>query len=129
MDTTTFWSRVEKTASCWIWVGHVYKGYGRYGGQGAHRVAYELHAGAIPEGMELDHLCRNPLCVNPDHLEPVTRAENIRRRSMTVTHCRRGHPLDERNTYHHRGRRQCRACNRRSVRKYRLARTRLGVAA
>lgn len=74
---------------CWEWQGHVDRnGYGKaYDAsmpQGrrvdwAHRVSYRRHVGAIPAGMELDHLCNNPPCVNPDHLEPVTRAENIRR--------------------------------------------------
>src|SRR6478752_5165546 len=67
---------------CWEWVGSVRKndGYGRWSvGKGtlAHRVIYEKMRGAVPKGLELDHLCRNRLCVNPDHLEPVTTRENI----------------------------------------------------
>jgi hypothetical protein len=58
----------------------------------AHRVVYEHLIGAIPEGLALDHLCSNPSCVNPEHLEPVTRGENVRREADRRTKCRRGHP-------------------------------------
>ena len=85
---------------------------------GAHRVSYQLVVGEIPEGLTLDHLCRNPSCVNPDHLEPVTTKENILRGVSKIaqqarqTHCKRGHPFDEENTMIVRGSaRQCRACN------------------
>ncbi len=71
-------------AGCWIWIGAKRGGYGRFKVAGqksvtAHRASYELHVGPIPEGMQLDHLCRNPACVNPSHLEPVSAAENVRR--------------------------------------------------
>lgn len=70
---------------CWLWTGYVLPtGYGTVNAFGtvllAHRAMYRLLVGAIPDGLTLDHLCRVPHCVNPDHLEPVTRAENIRRR-------------------------------------------------
>lgn len=87
-----FWSNVNKAGSnahpgCWIWLASKTKGYGALGRRidgrnvtlQAHRVAYELAVGAIPDGLVLDHLCRNPSCVNPAHLEPVTNAENLRR--------------------------------------------------
>lgn len=69
-----FWQKVDKSGSCWIWTGaHVPKGYGQFAVNRrpvyAHRFAYELHHGAIPDGMQIDHLCRTPACVNPDHLE------------------------------------------------------------
>lgn len=76
---------------CWRWLGNISRGYGRCKGDPespqktrlAHRVFYEHHVGPIPEGLELDHLCRNRWCVNPEHLEPVTRAVNVRRGAHT----------------------------------------------
>ena len=123
-----FWAQVTPTGACWLWTGRqTPDGYGRFSGQGAHRVAYELLVGVIPEGMELDHLCRIPLCVNPDHLEPVDRAENIRRRYALVTHCRNGHRFTVDNTYPlpaglTSGTRACRTCRREAVRRYRQRR-------
>lgn len=89
---TAFWDRVKKTDGCWIWQGPDNgQGYGTLRLPGvrkksyAHRVSYEMLVGPIPEGLYLDHLCRNPPCVNPDHLEPVTHAENVRR-GLAVGH-------------------------------------------
>lgn len=80
----------------------------------AHRWAYEQVAGPIPEGLDIDHLCRNRACVNPEHLEPVTRAENIRRAAAIKTTCPAGHPYTAENTYVRPGttHRKCRTCAR-----------------
>ncbi|MGZ4586215.1 MAG: HNH endonuclease signature motif containing protein [Mycobacteriaceae bacterium] len=82
-DLDPFWSNVEPTGFCWLWTGKLNaKGYGSSGAAGessAHRAAYTLLVGPIPEGLTLDHLCRVRRCVNPDHLEPVTQRENLRR--------------------------------------------------
>lgn len=79
-----FWQKVERTDECWLWAGAVNdSGYGAiwdgYRLVYAHRLSYEMHGGAIPDGMQLDHLCRVRRCVNPAHLEPVTHRENIDR--------------------------------------------------
>lgn len=117
-----FWPKVQKTDKCWIWVGcHDKKGYGQIRVDGrmekAHRVSYELAHGQIPDGLTIDHLCRNHPCVNPAHLEAVTLKENILRgesppaQRAKVTHCPQGHPYDEQNTkIRPKGWRECRAC-------------------
>lgn len=117
---TAFLDQVDKSSECWLWTGLQHKGYGRYSDGLAHRVSYEIHRGPIPDGLELDHLCRTPLCVNPDHLEPVTRAENMRRRAAAKTHCINGHEYTPENTYVMAGAgyRSCRACNRAAVSRY-----------
>lgn len=116
-----FWKKVEKTDTCWLWTGCLeVSGYGKAARnpavgstQKAHRIAYVLVVGPIPEGLELDHLCEQPSCVNPDHLEPVTGAENHRRKALRQTACANGHDYDFANTYvRANGYRQCRACHR-----------------
>lgn len=145
-----FWRKVDASGgldACWFWTASVDGGgYGEFvpvrneKKAKAHRFAYELLVGPIPDGLELDHLChtedltchpirqepcRHRACCNPWHMEPVTHAENLRRgRSdpnrlgrveAAKTHCKWGHPFDEANTYiTPRGYRNCRACMRRS---------------
>ncbi|WP_159795743.1 HNH endonuclease signature motif containing protein [Puerhibacterium puerhi] len=124
MDTR-FWKKVEPTGFCWNWAaGRDRDGYGRFGLNRvsvlAHRVAYEALVGPIPAGHHLDHLCRNKTCVNPDHLEPVTAAENMRRRNAILTHCKNGHALEGSNLkVDRRGHRYCRACGSNNARRYR----------
>jgi len=128
---------------CWVWSGCLQKdGYGscnrRMGQSLAHRAFYVFFCGAIPEGKEIDHTCRNRACVNPDHMEPVTHQENVarsvhvpdRHRNGKKTHCKRGHAFDAVNTVLEkegdRQRRKCRTCrnvgqNERKARKKRAA--------
>jgi hypothetical protein len=116
---------------CWIWTGHLSKaGYGslRYKGKRkpAHRMIYEVLIGEVPDGLELDHLCRRPACVNPKHMEPVTHRENMLRgntftkENLAKTHCVRNHPYNEENTYYEGRKRRCRKCSRIYAAKYRL---------
>lgn len=108
-----------RDSECWPWVGsmkkdgyglHNYRRDGRRTSQNAHRAVYEMLVGPIPDGMQLDHLCRNPSCVNPGHLDPVTNGENVRRglTSRGVFAC--GHPVSDENTIQTKTTRRCRTC-------------------
>jgi hypothetical protein len=121
-------SRIEPNG-CWQWIGYIHKsGYGRVRAFGKktspHKVAYEVFVGPIQKGIELDHLCRNRACINPAHLEPVSKKENILRGisfsavNSRKTHCQNGHEFNEENTYKSHGRRQCRKCNLSAVMRY-----------
>lgn len=118
-----FWAKVDKTDGCWNWTGsgNVY-GTFRFDGESgpAHRFAYERLIGPIPDGLHIDHLCNNQRCVNPAHLEPVTRSENERRKYGD--RCKRGHEFTPENTYIRpgRGTRSCKTCQRYRDDKYRL---------
>lgn len=117
-----FMAFVEKADSgCWNWTGTCQKnGYSAFGIAGktvrGHRWSYEHFVAPIPDGLEIDHLCRNRKCVNPSHLEPVTRKENSRRAMRS--HCVNGHEFTPENIYMHSGRRYCRTCRRIRVREY-----------
>ena len=106
-----FWKYVAKTSTCWVWTGSIKKdGYGELsGGMGRkmispHRYSYELLIGNIPQGKQIDHLCRNRCCVNPKHLEVVSQKENILRGIVPTAinakkkMCVNGHPFDSINT-------------------------------
>lgn len=131
MDLDTFWRYVEKDGpnGCWLWLASVQpNGYARSPvppDWNAHRVAYRALVGDIPDGMQIDHLCRVRHCCNPAHLELVTPAENTRRglspaqivansraRAARRTHCPQGHPYAGKNLHINRaGKRVCRACH------------------
>lgn len=140
-----FWPKVDKDGPvsdhrpdlgpCWLWTAYVdERGYGIFRWESgrsekAHRSAYLLSVGAIPDGLELDHLCKVRHCVRPTHLEPVTHVENIRRgdysnngaRMRARTECPYGHPYDAENTmYKADGMRACRACKKAYSRAYYL---------
>lgn len=120
----TYYSRITITKTgCWNWrMSRTTFGYGRVCFAGdywmAHRVAWVARNGRdVPEGMDLDHLCRNPRCVNPEHVEPVTRQVNLLRgdtiqaKNAAKTHCKWGHEFTEANTYRDkRGSRHCKTC-------------------
>lgn len=117
-----------KVNDCWIWNGSVdSRGYGQLRSNGktwrAHRFFYSELVGQIPSRYQIDHVCRNKLCVNPDHLEAVTQTENIRRSgawdvNKTKTHCPAGHEYSDSNTLSRNNKRTCLICKRERSKKY-----------
>ena len=109
-------SKVKIVNNCWIWTSAISHGYGNFKLKNksriAHRVSFELFIGDIPNGKQLDHLCRNKLCVNPEHIEPVTCKENINRGNSGINNsikicCPKGHSYSGKDS---RGYRVCKTC-------------------
>lgn len=134
IDVSRFWEKVSKTDNCWNWTGQKSeKGYGLFSVQRkrkrAHQIAYLLSVGPIPDGLQLDHLCRNKSCVNPEHLEPVTSRENtmrgIKYRVYTQgkprkrkEFCKYGHPMSGDNLYiRPNGQNSCKTCLREAAKR------------
>ena len=126
---------VETEAGCWEYTGMIHDGYGVLGATPAegtrrvHRIVWIRLRGPVPDGLVLDHLCRNRACCNPEHMEPVPQGENIRRgmtgaaasaRHAKRTHCARGHAFTEGNTYRRQDGRRCRTCSLERRRRERL---------
>lgn len=122
-----FFSKIKESGSCWLWTADkICGGYGRFSFNGrlvlAHRFSYEFFNEEIPKGLQIDHLCRNRGCVNPEHMEVVTNRENMMRglspsltskRQLSKTHCPQNHPYSGENLYlDPNGGRRCRICNR-----------------
>ncbi len=129
-DVDRFLLRVDRSGGCWVWQGQLGHGYGVFwcGGKNvrAHRFAHEAFVGEIPQGLTIDHLCKNRACVRPEHLEAVTGEENTTRAidfagnvNRAKTHCIREHEFSPENTYVDKlGKRNCRACAREKVKAY-----------
>lgn len=138
-------AKTTREGDCWLFTGCLSSGgYGqvRVGSRtdgsartvSVHVVTYELLRGPVPEGLELDHLCRRKPCWRPEHLEAVTHEENMRRAewlptslNAIKTECDHGHPFDEHNTRLYKGSRVCRTCDRAKSARY-MQRKRLAVA-
>lgn len=129
-DPEKFLRKVDQIqGGCWLWKGSLFRlGYGRVRRndkiRSAHIVSYELFIGKVPDGLEIDHLCRVRRCVNPQHLQAVTHKENMRRAFPTPpTHCPKGHAYDEKNTYiNPMGRKVCRTCTNQHCMEYKQRR-------
>jgi hypothetical protein len=123
-EVERFWAKVDKSQGCWVWRGGLTgNGYGtfsirRHKTVAAHVYSYVATVGAVPTGCELDHLCRNRACVNPEHLDPVTHRVNVLRGTAppavnaAKTHCVRGHEFTPENTRMKGRRRLCLTCKR-----------------
>ncbi len=133
---TRFWEKTEQQGDCVVWMGakSAY-GHGQFGisqpgkTRYVHRIVYEAVNGPVPDGLELDHLCRTPACINPAHLEAVTHRENVLRgeglaaQQVKRTHCPQGHPYSAKNTYRDKkNKRYCRTCGRIAARRRYAAR-------
>ena len=120
-EAKRFVKRIKVVGTCWLWIGRINeKGYGYFVTQlpcknvRAHKWAWQKINGLVPDGFELDHLCRNRRCVRPSHCEPVTHSENMARGKWAMaTHCVNGHEFTPENTYIRpsNGQRVCRTCD------------------
>lgn len=121
---------VDPESGCWLWTAGINKwGYSKFKVDGrtraGHRWSYEEFVGPIPEGLQIDHLCRVRRCVNPEHLEAVTCRENILRgetfqaENAAKTHCPKGHPYEDGNILWYKGTRSCRICKREQTARWR----------
>ena len=121
-----FWAKIDKSGICWEWTGSKNNGgYGLFGlnykMRSAHRVSYEIKWGKIPDGLVINHMCRNRGCVNPDHLEVVTQKVNVQKglagfktglKNRAKTHCPQNHEYTPDNlTKQNNNKRNCKACN------------------
>ncbi len=120
---------IDASGDCWEWTGTTDtlgygKVYARSVQRSVHRLVWETLVGPIPDGFQVDHLCRNTGCCNPDHLEPVTPKENVRRSmgantNKNKTHCAHGHPFSGENLYQYKKERRCKECGRNAVKRMR----------
>ena len=129
-EISRFMSFVSQTRGCWHWTGCLTSGYGRFNRsaevgykllQLAHRFSWEYFIGPIPDGMQIDHLCRVRNCVNPYHLEVVSCKQNIQRGLVTRSkrYCPKGHPYAGDNLYVSPSNKiNCRACHRAHTKAY-----------
>lgn len=133
-DIERFWNHVEpQDNGCWLWTAAVVKGYPHFKVYPkmvkAHRFIWKHLHGPISSDLDVHHSCNNPLCVNPAHLELVTRKEhmmkspnNITYANFSQTHCKKGHAFTPENTYVFRGMRHCRVCSRQRTREWQNSR-------
>jgi len=120
-----FWIKVDKRGEqdCWPWLASKTKfGHGQFYScgavRGAHIFAYELQYGKVPEGQEIHHICKNPSCVNPLHLTPLTKSKHTSLQFLDITHCKRSHAFTPDNTGHYKnGGRYCKLCRKASCSK------------
>ena len=136
-NTERFFKFVEKTDTCWNWIGFINDGYGKFNIKDvdgkwkqyfSHRVSWSIHGRKFTDGMVLDHICRNRKCINPDHLREVTPEENVLKNSLSFvsinsekTKCPSGHLYLGENLRHTKtGARYCLECKRIKKRKYDL---------